>query len=342
MRTLLELFQSSHTDQWVVRHANGEVPDVRPYGLNKLEFHGIDPVWPDRMHGLVAQGAKVAAKITGVRLVEGWYASISGVEARLCWDERTGIPAALDPRTKGLPVVSGVIWGSARDAPLRTRALLRHAFRPGRHALFVLSQAQLTSLRSMTTVAVDYVPFGIDADFWTQFHALEPNQRLVVSAGNDRHRDFDTLVRGVLANPGNRLAIATSRAIRSGERLQVGPLPHRELRDLYRRATVVAITTKPNDHCSGVTALLEAMSCGRPVVATLNPGMDDYVEHGVTGLLVPPGDVGALSGAVNLLLDDPSRAREMGMAAAARVRQRFTSDHMASKLADLLLRTAAA
>lgn len=341
MRTLLEIVQSSHTDLWVERHANGEVPDSIPYGLNKLEPHGISPVWPDREHGWIALAAKIAAKITGVRFVESLHTPISGIEARLCWDERTGIPAAMDPRTRGLPVVSGVIWATSPDAPVRMRALLERAFHPPRHALFVLSHAQVTCLRTMTDAVVEYIPFGIDANFWEQSGAPKSDQRLVVSAGNDRHRDFDTLTRGVLSShPNNRLAIATSKPIVGNDRLLVEPLSHSRLRELYQRAPVVAVATKRNDHCSGVTAILEAMSCGRPVVASANPGMDDYIQHGVTGLLVPPGDVEALSKAVNSLLDDPDYAHGMGVAAAAQVRNQFTSDHMASRLADLLWKTA--
>jgi glycosyltransferase involved in cell wall biosynthesis len=75
-------------------------------------------------------------------------------------------------------------------------------------------------------------------------------------------------------------------------------------------------------------------------VVTGNPGMDDYVQHGVTGLLVPPGDVDALSRAVNSLLDDPDLAHEMGVAAAATVNHRFTTDHLALSLADLLRKAA--
>lgn len=341
MRTLIQVVQSSHTDHWEARHARGEVPDVRPYGLNKLEHFSINPVWPDREHGWVELAAKIAAKITGVRCVQGWCTPIHGIEARLCWDERTGIPAAMDPRTRRLPLVSGVIWGTSPDAPTRMRTLLKRAFQPSRHALFVLSHAQVTTLNTMTAALVEYIPFGIDADFWKKSEATESNQRLVVSAGNDRHRDFDTLIRGVLTHPNNHLAIATSKAIVSNERLHVGSLSHSELRELYQRAAVVAVATKRNDHCSGVTAVLEAMACGRPVVASANPGMDDYIEHGVTGLLVPPYDVDALSISVNSLLDDPDRAHEMGVAAAAKVRHRFTSDHMASRLSDLLWKAAA-
>ena len=82
-----------------------------------------------------------------------------------------------------------------------------------------------------------------------------------------------------------------------------------------------------------MTVVLEAMASGRPVVMTANPGIDDYIEHGVTGLLVPPGDVDAFTDALVSLLADPQRAREMGRAGRAAVEERWTSDHMAGHLA---------
>ena len=78
------------------------------------------------------------------------------------------------------------------------------------------------------------------------------------------------------------------------------------------------------------------MACARPVVATATVGMDDYVEHGVTGLLVPPGDTDALARALGSLLDDPARAVAMGTAGAKRVRERFTTEHLAASLSRLL------
>jgi len=59
-------------------------------------------------------------------------------------------------------------------------------------------------------------------------------------------------------------------------------------------------------------AVLEAMACARPVVATRLPGMEELVQDGRTGLLVPPGDADALAAALIRILADPGEAAAMG------------------------------
>jgi glycosyltransferase involved in cell wall biosynthesis len=60
--------------------------------------------------------------------------------------------------------------------------------------------------------------------------------------------------------------------------------------------------------------------------------MDTYVDHGRTGLLVPPDDPAAMADAIGALLSDPERAAEMGEAGRKEVEARFTSAHMAREL----------
>jgi glycosyltransferase involved in cell wall biosynthesis len=64
----------------------------------------------------------------------------------------------------------------------------------------------------------------------------------------------------------------------------------------------------------------EAMAHGRPVVATRVGGLADAIADGETGLLVPPGDVAALRGAIVRLLEDPELRRRLGDAARDAVR----------------------
>ena len=63
---------------------------------------------------------------------------------------------------------------------------------------------------------------------------------------------------------------------------------------------------------------VEAMLAGRPVVASDTGGLRDIVEHGTSGLLVPPGDAGALAEAMDRLLGDPALQRRMGEAGRLR------------------------
>jgi glycosyltransferase involved in cell wall biosynthesis len=73
---------------------------------------------------------------------------------------------------------------------------------------------------------------------------------------------------------------------------------------------------------------LEAIACGRPLVASAVGGLPEFVEHGRTGALVPPGDVDALAAALVELLSDPERAGRMAAAAHAAYRERFTGEAM--------------
>jgi glycosyltransferase involved in cell wall biosynthesis len=70
-------------------------------------------------------------------------------------------------------------------------------------------------------------------------------------------------------------------------------------------------------------SVAEALACGLPVVTASRGGVHEIVEHERTALVVPPGDAGALAGAIASLLDDGPRRAAMGAAAAASARSRL-------------------
>jgi glycosyltransferase involved in cell wall biosynthesis len=82
-------------------------------------------------------------------------------------------------------------------------------------------------------------------------------------------------------------------------------------------------------------AMLEAMACGLPVVATRVPGHVDVIEDGVTGLLVPPDNADGLAAAAESLLASPERRLAMGQAGRRRVEERFSADRMAAEVAEV-------
>ena len=80
--------------------------------------------------------------------------------------------------------------------------------------------------------------------------------------------------------------------------------------------------------------LLEAMASGLPVVATAVGGVPELVVSGETGLLVPPNDPQALAEAINSLLDDPKTMRAMGAKGREMVREHYTWDRVAERMAE--------
>lgn len=81
--------------------------------------------------------------------------------------------------------------------------------------------------------------------------------------------------------------------------------------------------------------LLEAMTYGKPVIASAAGGIVDIVRDGRNGFLVPPGDAGALAAAISSCVENPVRAREMGAQGRVDVEEGFSWDVIAERLASL-------
>ncbi len=96
--------------------------------------------------------------------------------------------------------------------------------------------------------------------------------------------------------------------------------------DIYCQPAVTASTGQ---------TLLHALARAVPCIATNVKGLRALVEHGESGLLVPPADPGALHEAILTLLDDPGLARRLGENALARARAHFDLDVEADRLAEL-------
>jgi glycosyltransferase involved in cell wall biosynthesis len=82
--------------------------------------------------------------------------------------------------------------------------------------------------------------------------------------------------------------------------------------------------------------IMEAASQALPILASRFAGIPEFVRDGVEGVLVEPGGWEALSNALNLLVRDPDRRRELGEAAASRLRTAFSADSGLDWLAEKL------
>ena len=78
-------------------------------------------------------------------------------------------------------------------------------------------------------------------------------------------------------------------------------------------------------------ALVEAMACGAPVVASNAASLPEIVEDGEQGLLVSPNDPGAIGSALRRLRDDPALWARLAAAARPRVAEHFTWDRVVER-----------
>lgn len=88
-----------------------------------------------------------------------------------------------------------------------------------------------------------------------------------------------------------------------------GPVPEAVMPHLYRACDVYAITSLVE--VQSITTL-QALATGLPVVAATAGALPEIVQHGVTGLLVPPEDPAATAEAIRSLVANPERARALG------------------------------
>ncbi len=111
-----------------------------------------------------------------------------------------------------------------------------------------------------------------------------------------------------------------------------GELPIEEVQRWYQRLTIYAFTSRNEGF--GLT-LIEAMAAAAALVASRAGAAELVVEDGVTGVLVPPGDVGALVKALEPLMRDPASAAQMGERGRARVLEKFSLDAEAAGIAEV-------
>jgi glycosyltransferase involved in cell wall biosynthesis len=98
-----------------------------------------------------------------------------------------------------------------------------------------------------------------------------------------------------------------------------------ELAQEFADASVIAVPSVWPEPF-GLTGI-EGFAAGRPAVATATGGIADWLEDGVSGLLVAPGDVRAFANALEQILSDPVRADAMGSAGARALAEKFTVEH---------------
>ncbi len=114
----------------------------------------------------------------------------------------------------------------------------------------------------------------------------------------------------------------------------VGLVPfQRELVPIYRSLDIVVHSSTKSEPFG--RAVVEAMACGRPVVAAAGGGVDELVQDGITGLTHHAGDLAGLTTALTILLDSPELRTRFGARGRTRVVEHFSSARLGPALLDL-------
>ncbi|MBM4600366.1 glycosyltransferase, partial [Rhodococcus hoagii] len=198
---------------------------------------------------------------------------------------------------------------------------------------------------------ITVVPCGVDTDEFRPDGPRAPrgDRFRVVTVGRlVQRKGFDVAIRALVALPGAELVIAGgpvagsvdedaegSRLLHLADELGVrdrltmpGQIPRARMPELLRSTDVVVCS--PWYEPFGIVPL-EAMACGKPVVASAVGGLTDSVVDGVTGVHVPPRNADALGRALHRLLTQPVQREQLGHAGRDRAVQRFAWSRVAGE-----------
>jgi glycosyltransferase involved in cell wall biosynthesis len=322
----------------------GDEPDSSLHGALYLGEHGIDVAFHDPLLTRRRLPAALTRAAWNLRELSAPF-EVGRTDVVF-----TPLAAALPvvARARRLPVVVinfglNLIW---RRASAARRRLLRRSLQSAARVI-CLGAAQRDELVAELKLEPEHVlTLLIPVD--TGFFAPRPDAadgRTILAVGKDLARDYCTLFAGTRGLDADVRVVAHERNVEGLELPSnanvLMNLPFRSLRELYASAAVVVLPQRRDDYAygsegGGLTALLEAMAMGKPIVASDRAILRDYVDDGIDTLLVPPEDPDALRAAVGRVLGDDELARDLGAAARARVERSHTSRSFAAKLAPVL------
>jgi glycosyltransferase involved in cell wall biosynthesis len=210
------------------------------------------------------------------------------------------------------------------------------------------SRRDIATHMGLAPEGIEVIPVGIDPDEFTPPPADRPRDTdsiLVITSADVALKGLVHLLEALAklrterpvrltvvgtARPGGPAEAALDRlALRDAVRF-TGPVPEAELIRLLQRATVVAI---PSLYEGFSLPAVEAMACATPLVTT-DAGALPEVVGTKAGLRVRAGDVGELTAALQLVLDSPTLAEQLGRAGRRRVLDSYTWRATAQRTAE--------
>lgn len=171
---------------------------------------------------------------------------------------------------------------------------------------------------------------------------------LIGSIGRLTHqKGFDLLIHALTFQPdqnnhliligkGEEIDSLRSMAIRLGIKERVHFIGFRE--DVPKLLSILDLYVQPSRYEGMPNTLLEAMAVGCPIVASAVDGINEMIEDGIDGLLVPPDDVDALEKAIQLVHQDYVEAKQRAISARRKAMTSFSVNAMVDDWEKVLVR----
>ncbi len=239
------------------------------------------------------------------------------------------------------------------DGASAARIRLEPAIGRSATAVVATNSAEVSGLASVGVQrsSIRVVPWGVDTDLFTpEGPVAERNgrARLLTTTDLTERKPLETLLRALSRVPGAELLIVGGPAeaeLASDDNyvklakfaatlgitdrvIFTGHVEYAAMPALLRSANLVVSTCQYEP--SG-TSSLQAMACGTPVIAPPVGGHMDAVVDGTTGIIIPPDRPALLAQRIRQLLAHPMLIEAYGVAAADRVRSRYSWDRIAGE-----------
>ncbi|EFH12105.1 glycosyltransferase, group 1 family protein [Pseudoroseomonas cervicalis ATCC 49957] len=179
-----------------------------------------------------------------------------------------------------------------------------------------------------------FVPFSVNALNPT---LEEDSKKPFLLAMGSANRDYATLFAAMRELPEVPLVVVAGRHATEG--LELPPnvtlrsgLSLAECHVLAQRARLSVVPTANRFSASGQVTFIEAMMFGRCCIVTESIGAEDYVQDGVNGLLVPPGDPAALRDAIARAWEDAGLRQRLGAEARRHALEHWTHEAASRQL----------
>ena len=307
---------SSYASLTTVRRIWRVARQLKELGVDVVHTHDR---YTNLFGGLAARLAGVRAVIASRRWWDPGPEAVYGPANRQAYRVATRVLANSPALGRLLVEQEGI---ARRKVVVVPNFVEEHVFEP-------LPPEQRVQLRRELGIGDDALVIGIVANL----HPVKDHVTLV--------RAF-ALLRGRLASEALHLVLVGEGKCRSeieglvaelglGDRVHL--LGQRPPRPSLHHVFDVSVLCSLNE--GSPNSVAEAMAAGRAVVGTSVGGIPDAIDHGVTGLLVPPRDPERLAAALAELLTDPQRRAAMGDRARDVARDRFGVEPVLSRLTAL-------